>query len=70
MTLNFAFASHNKESNRDRTIIDMNDINSMTLMCEVIIVSEMMNDNGVIIDEDEASIMIDDDDAFVLASNI
>ena len=65
MTLNFVFASHNREDNKDRVIADTCGINPMALAREITVAGEMTGDGGAVIDEDGVSIMTDDEDAAV-----
>lgn len=65
MILNFIFVSYNKENNKDWVIIDICGINPMMLACEITVAGEMIGDDGVMIDEDEVSIMTIDEDTTV-----
>ena len=65
MTLNFAFASHNREGNKDRIIADTCGINPMALAREITIAGEMAGGGGAVVGGDGASIMTAGEDAAV-----
>lgn len=65
MTLNFAFASHNREGNKDRVIADTCGINPMALAREITVAGEMAGGGGAVVGGDGASIMTAGEDAAV-----